>query len=513
MSNKTADCSVEKLTTGIPGFDLIAVGGLPIHRTTLMAGTAGSGKSVFAAQYLAEGIKQWDQAGVFVTFEESPEDIRRNMFSLGWDIPAWEAEGKWVFVDASPYYDDDTLITGSYDLGALLVRLKYAIGKVKASRVAIDSLGAIFSQFQETRMIRLELLRIAKAMNAMQVTTVMTTEREHEYGNIARFGVEEFVADNVIILRNSLDDQIRHRTIEILKFRGTYHHKGEYPFTVVPDEGLVVVPLSAIKLNQQSSDLRVSSGNAMLDEMCGGGIFRDSITLASGATGTGKTLMVTEFIAGGVNSGERCLLLAFEESREQLYRNAKGWGVDFQKMEESGALNIVSAYPENATLEDHLATIKHQIERFKPDRLALDSISALERITSAKGFREFVIGIASFVKAHQLAALFTATTPDLIGGVSVTDAHISTLTDSIVLLRYVEIEDQIRRAITVLKMRGSMHEKLIREFTIDGQGMHIGQTFGYHANLLGGGIGSAFKNSDPCLNWQPKPSNNEQLKP
>ncbi|MGZ8161178.1 MAG: ATPase domain-containing protein, partial [Methylobacter sp.] len=142
MSNKATDGSVEKLTTGIPGFDLIAVGGLPIHRTTLMAGTAGSGKSVFAAQYLAEGIEQWDQTGVFVTFEESPDDIRRNMMSLGWDIPAWEAEGKWAFVDASPYYDDDTLITGSYDLGALLVRLKHAIGKVNASRVAIDSLGA-----------------------------------------------------------------------------------------------------------------------------------------------------------------------------------------------------------------------------------------------------------------------------------------------------------------------------------------------------------------------------------
>ena len=495
--------SVEKLATGIPGFDLIAVGGFPIHRTTLIAGTAGSGKSVFAAQFIAEGIKQWNHSGVFVTFEEPPEDIRRNMASLGWDIPAWEEQGKWVFVDASPHYEDDMVITGNYDLGAFLARLQHAINKVKAERVAIDSLGAIFTQFQEARVIRLELLRIATIMKQMQVTTVMTTEREQEYGNIARFGVEEFVADNVVILRNSLDEQIRHRTIEILKFRGTYHHKGEYPFTVVPEEGLVVVPLSAIKLNQQSTDVRVSSGNSKLDAMCGGGIFRDSIILVSGATGTGKTLMVTEFIAGGVSTGERCLLLAFEESREQLYRNAKGWGVDYQQMEESGQLKIISAYPENATLEDHLATIKTQIERFKPDRLALDSISALERITSAKGFREFVIGIASFVKGHQLAALFTATTPDLIGGKSVTDAHISTLTDSIVLLRYVEAEGQIRRAITVLKMRGSMHEKLIREYIIDGHGMHIGEPFGYHANLLTGGSVSTYSNNAGCVNWQP----------
>ena len=326
IKTSTIYSSVEKLATGIPGFDLVAVGGFPIHRTTLIAGTAGSGKSVFAAQFIAEGIKQWNHSGVFVTFEEPPEDIRRNMASLGWDIPAWEEQGKWVFVDASPHYEDDMVITGNYDLGAFLARLQHAINKVKAERVAIDSLGAIFTQFQEARVIRLELLRIATIMKQMQVTTVMTTEREQEYGNIARFGVEEFVADNVVILRNSLDEQIRHRTIEILKFRGTYHHKGEYPFTVVPEEGLVVVPLSAIKLNQQSTDVRVSSGNSKLDAMCGGGIFRDSIILVSGATGTGKTLMVTEFIAGGVSTGERCLLLAFEESREQLYRNAKGGG-------------------------------------------------------------------------------------------------------------------------------------------------------------------------------------------
>lgn len=486
MNQSALATAVEKLATGIPGFDLIAVGGLPMHRTTLITGTAGSGKSVFAAQFLAEGIKRWNQNGVFVTFEEPPADIRRNMASLGWDIPAWEAEGRWVFVDASPHYEDDLVVTGSYDLGALLVRLQHAIKKVGAIRVAIDSLGAIFSQFEEARIIRLELLRIATIMKGLRVTTVMTTEREQEYGNIARFGVEEFVADNVVILRNCLDEQIRHRTVEILKFRGTYHHKGEYPFTVAPGEGLVVVPLSAITLNQQSTDVRVSSGNVMLDAMCGGGIFRDSIILVSGATGTGKTLMVTEFIAGGVNNGERCLLLAFEESREQLYRNAKGWGVDFQHMENLGALQIISAYPENATLEDHLATIKKQIEIFKPDRLALDSISALERITSAKGFREFVIGIASFVKSHQLAALFTATTPDLLGGKSVTDAHISTLTDSIVLLRYIEAQGEIRRAITVLKMRGSMHEKLIREFTIDSRGMHIGAAFESHAGLFAG---------------------------
>ena len=276
------------------------------------------------------------------------------------------------------------------------------------------------------------------------------------------------------------------RTIEILKFRGTTHYKGEYPFTVVPDQGLVVIPLAAMELKQRSSNLRIPTGNTMLDSMCGGGFFRDSITLISGATGTGKTLMTTEFLAGGVRSNERTLLFAFEESREQLFRNASGWGVDFEKMEQDGLLKVVCEYPESAGLEDHLIHIKTLIKQFKPQRIAIDSLSALERVSNEHGFREFVIGMASFIKQYEIAGLFTATTPSLLGGTSVTEAHISTLTDSIILLRYVEMYGEMRRGLTILKMRGSSHEKVIREFNIDARGMHIGMPFTNVFGILAG---------------------------
>ncbi|MBF0310799.1 MAG: circadian clock protein KaiC [Magnetococcales bacterium] len=477
---------IEKLPTGIEGFELISRGGLPKGRTTLVAGTSGSAKTVFAAQFLAEGIRQNQEAGVFVTFEEPPEDLRTNLLSLGWPITAWEAEKKWCFVDASPQPGLDAIESGEFDLGALLVRVEHAVNKVGASRVAIDSLGAVFSQFVNASIVRAELRRLAMALKEMGVTAVMTAERTEEYGEISRFGVEEFVADNVIILRNPLIEEKRRRTIEVLKFRGTVHQKGEYPFTVLPDQGIIIIPISAIELKQRSSQTRVTSGIPDLDRMCGGGFFRDSLILVSGATGCGKTLLTAEFIKGGTSRNERCLLLAYEESREQLIRNAIGWGIDFEKLEEQGLLKMVCAYPESAGLEDHLIQMKHEIDSFKPDRIAVDSVTALERVGTLRGFREFIISLASFVKHREIPGLFTATTATLTGGPSVTEAHFSSITDTIILLRYVEMLGEMRRGVTVLKMRGSMHEKEIREYAIDNHGMQIGKPFRNIVGILSG---------------------------
>jgi circadian clock protein KaiC len=476
---------VQKLATGIASFDLIAQGGLPKNRTTLISGTAGSGKTVFATQFIAAGIAAGEN-GVFVTFEESSRDIRQNMRGFGWNLVEWENRGSLAIVDASPDPAIEVIESGRFDLGALLVRVENAVRKVGAARVAIDSLGAMFSQFQDQAMVRRELFRIASALKRMGVTAIMTAERTDDYGPIARFGVEEFIADNVMILRNVLGEEKRRRTIEILKFRGTDHQKGEFPFTIVAESGVVVIPLSSIQLRQRSSDVRISSGNPDLDRMCGGGFYRDSVILVSGATGTGKTLTVTQFLAGGAATGERCLLLAFEESRDQLFRNASGWGMDFEKMEREGMLRVLCDYPEVTGLEEWLIRIKTAIEEFKPNRVAVDSLSALERGGNIKAFREFVIGLSSFIKHQEITGLFTSTTPSLLGGASITESHISTLTDSIILLRYVETFGEMKRGLTVLKMRGSEHDKDIREFTIDARGMHLGRPFRHVTGILSG---------------------------
>ncbi len=478
---------IEKDPTGIHGFELISYGGLPQGRTVLISGTAGSAKTVFASQFLAEGIAQYDQTGVFVTFEEPPDDIRRNLLGFGWDIAQWEAEGKWCFVDASPELGQPPTVSGTFDMGGLLARIEHAIEKIGATRISLDSLGSVLGQFENKVTVRNELLRIAAALKSLNVTAVITSERTEEYGHISRYEVEEFIADNVIILRNGLHDEKRRRTVEILKFRGTNHQKGEFPFTIRTGEGIVIIPLSAINLTQKSTSVRISSGNLDLDDMCGGGFFRDSILLATGATGCGKTLLTNVFMQAGVENGEKCLLLAFEESRDQVVRNASGWGINFQCMEDSGNLKVVCTYPEHDNLEDHLIVIKKLIDSFQPDRIAVDSLTALQRVSSPKGFREFVVGLTSHVKAYQIATLFTSVSNyGIDNSNTVTADHISTITDSIILLRYVEFFGEMHRGLTVLKMRGSFHDKQIREFTIDNSGLHIGRPFRHITGILKG---------------------------
>ena len=476
---------MEKIPTGINGLDHIALGGIPKGRATLVSGSSGSCKTVLGLEFIRNGIELYDDAGVFVTFEEPPEDIRRNIFTFNFDIARYEALNKFAFVDVSPDPIGRNTESGAYDFSALMARIEHAVEKVGAGRVVIDSVGALFSQFSDTSKVRKELFRVASGLKLLDVTTLITAERTEEYGEIARFQVEEFVADNVIILRHVLENERRRRTVEILKFRGAKHQNGEYPFTI-SDKGIEVIPLSAITLEMLSTDKRISSGNKELDQMCGGGFFRDSILLANGATGTGKTLMATTFISEGCRQGKRGLILAFEESRSQMGRNAKGWGIDFYSSEDKGLLKIICAYPESASLADHLLKLQEAIEVFKPERIAVDSLSALERVSTGKDYREFVISLTSFIKDRQIAGLFTSTATTLLGGESITDHHISTITDSIILLRYVELMGEMRRGITVLKMRGSVHEKTFREYTIDNRGMHIGDPFRNVSGILSG---------------------------
>ena len=476
---------VTKLKTGIHGFDDISAGGLPEGRTTLMAGSAGTAKTLFAIRFLVRGIEDFDENGVFVTFEETPADITKNVRSLGCDLDKYVADGKLAFVDVSPDPDADNVQTGVYDFSALLVRIENAVNKVGGKRMGIDSVSALFTQFEDAALVRRELFRMAARLKQMKVTSLITAERHDEYGEISRYGVEEFVADNVIILRNTLEQEKRRRTIEILKYRGTTHQKGEYPFTIT-SRGIEVMSLSSMELTQSSSIERVSSGNTELDKMCRGGFYRDSIVLVSGPTGCGKTLLTSTFLDGGCRRGEKTLLFAFEESHDQLTRNVMGWGMDYEKWEKEGLLKIICRYPETMGLEDHLIGMKEEIEAFDPTQVAVDSVSALQHVALAKGFREFLLGLTSYLKSKNITGLLTSTSTSLLGGSSITSSHISTDTDTIILLRYVELLGEIRRGLTVLKMRGSDHEKAIREFEINNQGLNIGKAFRQVGGILVG---------------------------
>jgi circadian clock protein KaiC len=475
---------VRKIRTAIEGFDDISHGGLPQGRTTLVSGTSGTGKTLFAIQFLYNGIVNFEEHAVFVTFEESPTDIIQNALSFGWNLQTLIDEGKLFILDASPDPEGQD-ITGDFDLSALIERIQYAIRKYKASRVAIDSVTAIFQQYDAAGVVRREIFRLTARLKQIGVTTVMTTERIDEYGAVARFGVEEFVSDNVVIVRNVLDGERRRRTLEILKLRGTSHMKGEYPFTIT-GQGINIFPLGAMRLTQRSSNVRVSSGVKTLDEMCGGGFFKDSIILVTGATGTGKTLLVSKFIENACSQGDRAILFAYEESRAQLSRNASSWGIDFEEMEQKGLLKILCAYPESAGLEDHLQMIKTEIAEFKPSRISIDSLSALARGVSNNAFRQFVIGVTGFAKQEEITGFFTNTTDHFLGSHSITESHISTITDTILMLQYVEIRGEMSRAINVFKMRGSWHDKGIREYSISDQGPDIRDSFRNFEGIISG---------------------------
>ncbi len=389
---------MDMVATGIPGFDLIAAGGMPSQRASLVTGTAGTGKTIFAAQFLVEGIRQAQEAGVFVTLEDSPDDLRMAMQSIGWDLAAFEADGKLVFVDGSALVGEEEPLVGDYDLDGLLARIQAAIAKVGARRLAIDAVTALFARFPDAVLVRSELFRITRAIRGMGVTSVITSERTTDDGDISRYGIEEFVVDNVIVLRNVREAELRRRTLEILKMRGVPHRRGEFPFVIVPGRGIEVVPLSTIPLQHPSTSVRTAFGNPELDGMPGGGLYRDSTTLVSGQTGVGKTLTAIEFIAGGAAAGERGLFLGFEESREQLIRNARAWGHDIERLESAGSLRMLCEYPESASLEDRLIRIKDLIADFHPQRLVLDTLSALHRLASEKTFRNFILGLTMLVK-------------------------------------------------------------------------------------------------------------------
>lgn len=482
--NMFADTDVpQKIPTGIEGFEEISIGGIPEGRSTMVVGSSGTGKTIFCAELLYRGITQYDRPGVFITFEERPVDIVRNVRKLGWDLGELVEQKKLVFIDASPRPAAEEEEAGPFDLLGLISQIEYQVKQVGAKLVVLDSIAALFYQYQNTGIIRREIFRITDTLKGMGLTSILTAERLSEHGKISRYGIEEFVSDNVIVLRNVLSHERCRRTIQILKIRGDSHHQGEFPFTI-SKSGISMLPLSSAKLQQSSSTDRISFGNKSLDSMTSGGLFRDSIILVSGPTGSGKTLMCTTFTAEACSHNEKVLMLAYEESREQLLRNAQGWGLDFQKWEDAGLLKVLCLYPESMGPEDHLLMIRREIEAFQPRRLIMDSISAMERVVAFRNFREFVIGLTAYAKEKEICSLFTSTTPRLSGGDSVTEAHISTITDAIILLRYVEVNGVLRRGVAVIKMRGSQHEKVVREFTIDDTGLQIGEPFKNIQNII-----------------------------
>jgi circadian clock protein KaiC len=460
----------ERIQVGIPGFDEIVHGGLPRGRSTLVAGATGTGKTVFGLQFLRGGA-QLGEPGLLVTFAERPEDLIANVESFGWDLGGLIRDGRLAVVDATP--DTEMLVSGRFDLGGLTARIAHALKEINGTRLFLDPIDALFEEFADVVEVRRAFAAMLRALRPLDATTLIAAERPHENGSVTRYGAEEFAVDNVIVVRNVREEERRRRTVEVLKLRGADHHRGEFPFVINATSGIEIVPFSPIEGDDSGSAERISIGNADLDEMCGGGMYRDALMMITGATGTGKTLIGLQFMVAGLKAGEKVLYLSFEESRWQLERNAAAWGMDLSDASHDGILQIVSRYPARVGLEDLLVELKHIVEEFNPKRLVLDSITAVEHNAPQNAFREFSVGLSGFLKARGVATMMTTTLPDLLGGDHATDLYLSTIADAIIALRYFDLDSQVRRAILVLKVRGSQHASEMHEYEILGTGMSV----------------------------------------
>ena len=472
---------LEKVRSGIPGFDVLAHGGIPKSRLTLVSGSTGTGKTLFCLQFLCAGASQFNETGVFVTFEERPDDLTKNMAGFGWDIDGLVKAKKLSLVDVTG--PDPEFVSGEYDLSPLLLRIEHAVKKIGAKRVALDPGGSFFGRFSESKGREL-LMRISYKLKDLGVTAVMSSEQPFEDGPV-RHRMEEFAADNVVILRNvPKRKRDRSRTLEILKYRGSSHER-EQACLIIGSRGLEVFGWPKIVLPKKVMLDRCSTGVSGLDIMLRGGVFRTSCTLVTGTSGTGKTLMSLHFIMEGLRKGERCVFASFEEGREQLIALALGFGWDLEKYEKKGLLVLHCAYPEEAELVQHLTRFEAVVRRAKAQRVVVDSISSMMNAFEVT-VRDFAKNIVSFCKVQGAALFLTLERTELLAAQRITDAQISTATDNIILLKFVEQSGELSLIAAVLKTRGSSHDNKLRFYTIGEKGLSIGEaTSGIEGALSG----------------------------
>jgi circadian clock protein KaiC len=460
---------------------------LPKGRPTLVCGAAGCGKTLFAMEFLLRGAEQFGEHGVFMAFEETEQDLAENVRSLGFDLDKMVADHK-ISVDHVRVERSEIEETGDYDLEGLFLRLGLAIDSVGAKRVVLDTLESLFGGFTNEALLRAELRRLFRWLKDKGVTAIITGERGE--GQLTRQGLEEYVSDCVILLDHRVKEQVSTRRLRIVKYRGSTHGTNEYPF-LIDEDGIHVLPLSSLHLNHPASSERISSGIPRLDAMLGGeGYYRGSSILISGTAGTGKTSLSAHFADATCRRGERCLYLAFEESPAQLTRNMKSIGVDLAPWIEKGLLRLESSRPTLHGIEMHLATIHKVVNNFKPQVVIIDPISNFSNAGTAAEAEAMLLRLIDFLKSRQITAMFVHLTA---GGNAweKTDVGVSSLTDTWILLRDIELAGERNRGLYVLKSRGMKHSNQIREFIVTSEGIKLEDVYVGAEGVLTGSMRAA----------------------
>ena len=458
-----------KCPTGIQGLDEITGGGLPRGRPTLMCGGPGCGKTLFAVEFLVRGAVQFGEPGVFMAFEETEAELKANVASLGFDL-AGLVRRKKITIDYVHIERSEVQESGEYDLEGLFVRLNHAIDSIGAKRVVLDTLEALFASLPNEAILRAELRRLFRWLKDKGVTAVITAERGRE--QLTRHGLEEYVSDCVILLDHRVNEQIATRHLRVVKYRGALHGTNEFPF-LIGDEGISVLPITSLGLNHKVSSERIATGIPRLDAMLGGrGFFRGSSILLTGTPGTGKTIVAANFAQAACRRGERILFFSFEESPNQIIRNMHSIGLRLESFVKRGLLRFHAARPSLYGLEMHLATMFKEITTFQPDVVVMDPITSLMDAGTDSECRAMVTRLVDYLKAGQVTTLFTSLT-QAGHALQQSEAAMSSLMDSWLLLQDFEGNGERNRVLYVLKARGMAHSNQIREFLISDRGVDL----------------------------------------
>jgi circadian clock protein KaiC len=471
-----ANQELAKSPTGIQGLDEITNGGFPKGRPTLICGGAGSGKTLLAASFLLNGVLQFNEPGILMTFEETGEELASDLASLGYDLGKLVSEGK-LIVDYVRVERSEIEETGEYDLEGLFVRLEYAHRSIGAKRIVLDTVESLFAGLSNPGILRAELRRLFRWLKDKGLTAVLTGERGDS--GLTRQGLEEYVSDAVILLDHRVQEQVSTRRLRIVKYRGSHHGTNEYPFLIDRD-GLSVLPVTSLGLTHPAIEERVSTGVTRLDDMLSGrGYYRGSTVLLSGTAGTGKTSLAAHFVDAACRRGERCLYFLFEESPQQLMRNMRSIGINLQQWVDRGLLQFHADRPSRFGLETHLAAMQRSVGTFKPTVTVADPVTNLLTVGTQNDVRSMLTRVIDYLKSEGITGLFTSLTPGS-KEFEETDAGISSLMDTWIVLLINEENRKRRRWLSVLKSRGMAHSNNVREYMLTDHGLQVldGETTG-----------------------------------
>jgi circadian clock protein KaiC len=468
VQRELSDRQIAKCPTGIKGLDEISGGGLPRGRPTLVCGGAGCGKTLLGMEFVVRGAVTYSEPGVFMSFEETSEELAKNVASLGFDLADLEKQ-KLLALDFVYIERREIEETGEYDLEGLFIRLGHAIDSVGAKRVVLDTVEALFSGFPNELIIRAEMRRLFRWLKEKGVTAIITGERGE--GTLTRYGIEEYVSDAVIVLDHRVVGQSATRRMRFVKYRGSLHGSDEYPF-LIDETGFSVLPVTSLGLDYDVSRERITSGIPSLDYMLGGqGYFRGSSVLLSGTAGSGKSSLAAYFADATCRRGERCLYLAFEESQDQIIRNMSSIGLDLAPWVDKGLLKFHATRPTFYGLEMHLAIIHKLTNEFQPRAVIMDPITNLTIVASNEEVKSVLMRLGDFFKNRKITSFFTNLThPDQL---EETSTGVSSLMDVWLLVLNVESYGERNRVFHILKSRGMAHSNQLQEFLITDSGIDL----------------------------------------